>query len=76
MYHIEELSDEDKQIALQNRADEFGIRLPDEVAKYWLAHTARDSHSIFKQLRELDQANLIHQRKLTVPFVKEILNLD
>ncbi|HBO37986.1 MAG TPA: DnaA regulatory inactivator Hda, partial [Pasteurellaceae bacterium] len=35
----------------------------------------RDMHTLFDALERLDQASLQAKRKLTIPFVKEILGL-
>ena len=76
VFNIKELSDNGKLKALRQRAIEYGIDLPNDVGVYLLNHAPRGTHELFSQLRTLDQANLVHKRKLTIPFVKEILNLN
>ena len=51
------------------------FNLPDETANFLLTRLARDMHTLFEALDLLDKASLQAQRNLTIPFVKEILNL-
>lgn len=73
-FQVQELSDDDKMHALLLRAKERGLKLNDEVARFILSRTARDMRSLFSLLDSLDQASLIEQRKLTIPFIKAHLN--
>jgi len=73
VFQLQELADEDKQAALQLRAGARGIELNDEVAAYLLRHVPRDMKSLFNLLDRLDEASLVAQRKLTIPFVREFV---
>ncbi len=73
VFQLQELADEDKQAALQLRAQARGLELGDEVAAYLLRHTPRDMRSLFTLLERLDHASLAAQRKLTIPFVRELV---
>ena len=74
-YQVQLLNDEEKQEALQRRARARGMELNDEVAYYILQRLPRDMNELFNQLQRLDHASLAEQRKLTIPFVKKILNI-
>ncbi|MDO5054517.1 MAG: DnaA inactivator Hda [Pasteurella oralis] len=74
-YQLNPLNDQQKIHVLQQNAHQRGIELPDEVANFLLKRLARDMQTLFDALRKLDHASLQAQRKLTIPFVKEILNL-
>lgn len=74
-YHVDQLNDADKKVALQVRAKARGLELSDEVAHYLLQRLPRDMHQLFAQLHRLDCASLAEQRKLTIPFVKKVLSL-
>jgi DnaA-homolog protein len=66
--------DETEQIAaLQLRAQLRGLELPDETAQFMLRRLPRDMSHLYSFLDQLDQASLIAQRRLTVPFVKAVL---
>lgn len=69
------LDDDDKLQALQLRAQLRGLTMPDEVGRYLLLHVARDMRNLCRVLERLDRASLAAQRKLTVPFVKQVLGL-
>lgn len=59
--------------ALQKRACARGFELPPEVAAYLLKRVARDTHSLFALLDKLDRASLVAKKKLTVAFVRTLL---
>lgn len=75
VYRLHQLSDDDKLSALQLRAELRGFDLPDDVGRFLLKRLDRDMRTLFTTLDQLDQAMLTAQRKLTIPFVKEILSL-
>jgi DnaA family protein len=66
--------DEPSQLAaLQLRAQQRGFELPDETARYLQRRLPRELSSLFAVLDELDTAALAEQRRLTVPFIREVL---
>ena len=67
---LHELDDTGKIAALQLRAQGRGFDLPNEVAQFLIRRSARDMASLFLLLDRLDEASLIQQRKLTIPFVR------
>lgn len=73
-YVLEALDDTDKLNALRVRAQARGFELPDEVGRYLLSRLPRDMHALFAVLDQLDYASLAAQRRLTVPFIKSILD--
>ena len=75
VFHVQPLSDEDKIQTLLLRAKARGLHVPEAVAQYLIRHWPRDMASLFEALEKLDQASLVAKRKLTVPFVKEVLKL-
>ena len=75
IYHIHPLTDDEKQAVLIMRAHRRGIDLSEEVIKYLLTHYNRHIGTLLKALDVLDQASLSAKRRLTVPFVKEILQI-
>ncbi|OOH89640.1 DnaA regulatory inactivator Hda [Pasteurellaceae bacterium 15-036681] len=75
VYRLEDLNDEQKQTILKRNAYNKGLELSDDVASFLLKRLGRDLHILTNKLDILDRASLQAQRKLTVPFVKEILGL-
>lgn len=74
-YQLHALSDEEKLAALTMRADHRGMTLPEETARYILTHCPRHMGTLLAALDALDNASLAAQRRLTIPFVKEILQI-
>lgn len=75
VYQLSNLSDEQKRVILQRNAYQKGMELSDEVANFLLKRLDRDLQTLSTELDRLDRASLQAQRKLTMPFVKEILGL-
>ena len=70
---LSELNDAGKISALQLRARRRGFELPDEVAQFLMRRTTRDMSSLFTLLDKLDEASLVQQRRLTIPFVRGLI---
>jgi len=68
-----ELNDAGKIAALQLRAKGRGFDLPGDVAQFLMRRSARDMASLFVLLDRLDEASLVQQRKLTIPFVRDLI---
>lgn len=74
VYHIKTLDDADRIEMLQRRAQERGFALTREVAEFIVNRVRRDMPSLIALLDALERATLAEQRKLTIPFVKTMLN--
>jgi DnaA family protein len=69
--------DEAGQIeALEWRAARRGLELSREAAAYLVHRMPRDMHSLCGVLDRLDEAALAAQRRLTVPFLRQVLEAD
>lgn len=73
-WQVHVLNDDDKRRALQMRAHDRGMTLSDDVANFLMHHFPRDMHALFHALEVLDDASLEQQRRITIPFVKAVLN--
>jgi DnaA-homolog protein len=73
IYPLSRLDDEDRLQALQLRARRCGLELPADTAGYLLRRYPRDLKALFRLLDRLDEEALAAQRRLTVPFVKAVL---
>jgi DnaA family protein len=73
VYQLRELDDEGRVEALRLRAAQRGLMLPYETSEYLLKRMPRDLRSLFDILDELDEASLVAQRRLTIPFIREAL---
>ncbi|MFK5894160.1 MAG: DnaA regulatory inactivator Hda [Pseudomonadota bacterium] len=74
-YKLKSLTDSEKIQLLQNRAELKSFSLADDVAKFLLNRVSRNLSDLIQILDKLDYASLSQQRKLTIPFVKEFLQL-
>jgi DnaA family protein len=75
IYQLQPLNDNQKHAALRFQAAKRGMDLPDEVADFLLRHSARDMHSLSCLLAQLERASMAAQRRLTVPFARQILDV-
>lgn len=73
-YQLQILSDEDKPKALKARASQRGFDLNDRVVEYLFRHYPRDIETLMDILDKLDEESLRLKTKITVPFVKQVLN--
>ena len=74
-YRLSPLNDDEKLGALQLRAELKGMRLSVDVGRFLLNRLSRELNTLLKALDKLDNASLVAKRKLTIPFVKEVLEL-
>ena len=74
VYKLNDLEDEDKAQAIQVHAKARGLEVADEVCSYLLKRFPRDLDKLISLLDELDKQSLAQQRKITVPFVKSVLD--
>ena len=73
VYQLRELDDEGRVEALRLRAAQRGLQLPYETSEYLLKRMPRDLRSLFDILDQLDEASLVAQRRLTIPFIRDAL---
>jgi DnaA-homolog protein len=73
VYQVRELDDAGRVEALRLRAAQRGLQLPDETSEYLLKRMPRDLPSLLRVLDELDEASLVAQRRLTIPFIRDAL---
>ena len=74
-YQLHPLSDEEKAQALRNHASARGMKLPPEVLDYCLRHLRRDMPSLIATLDALDEWSLTYKRPVTLPLLRELLQL-
>jgi DnaA-homolog protein len=70
---LKPLSDNEKSFALQYRAQQRGLYMSDEVASFLINRLSRDMTSLLAALEQLDQASIREQRRITIPFIKDVL---
>jgi DnaA family protein len=73
VYQVHELTEEEKIKAMKSHAADCGFELPQEICLYLLRHGRRDLPSLMMTLDALDRYSLIHQRPITIPLLRELL---
>jgi DnaA family protein len=72
---VPEPGDDDKARVFVWRAQQRGILVPPRVARFVLTHSGRDLHGLMSLLDDIDAQSLNQQRRITVPFIRELLQL-
>jgi DnaA family protein len=75
VYQVLALNDAEKSEALQRHAADRGFSLPEDVVHYLLRHVRRDLPSLMGMLDALDEWSLTAKRPVTVPLLKQLLQL-
>jgi len=73
VFQVRPLDEDELVAALQLRSKHRGLELPDATARYLLTRSRRDMTSLYELLDRLDFAALRAKRRLTVPFVRDVL---
>jgi DnaA family protein len=73
VFQLQQLKEEDRLLALQLRARHRGLDLPADTASYLMSRTKRDMSSLYELLDRLDAEALRTQRRLTIPFVRSVI---
>jgi DnaA-homolog protein len=73
VYQLRALSEEEQHAALQLRARLRGLEVPPETWVWLQRRLPRDMRALYEALDRLDEAALSAQRRLTVPFIREVL---
>ncbi len=75
VYQLHGLTDEEKIAALSHAAQARGLALSPGVLPYLLTHFRRDMQSLSAMLDALDRYSLETQRPITMPLLRELLQL-
>ena len=73
VFQVRALDENELIAALQLRSRHRGLELPDVSARYLLKRSLRDMASLYELLDRLDVAALRAKRRLTLPFVRDVL---
>jgi DnaA-homolog protein len=67
------LTEAERRQVLRTRAQARGIELDDAVLDWLFVHHARDLGALGELLEDIDRASLAAKRRVTVPFVRQLL---
>lgn len=73
IFQLRVLDEAEQSQALQLRARLRGLELPEETSRWLQRRFPRDMRQLYELLDTLDDAALAAQRRLTVPFIREVL---
>ena len=73
VFQLHVLDEDERVSALQLRSKHRGLELPDDTARYLLKRSRRDMASLYEVLDRLDKEALRAKRRLTIPFVRDVL---
>ena len=76
IYQVHELSDEEKIAALSLSAATRGLTVSPGVLPYLMSHFRRDMRSLSAMLDALDRYSLETQRPITLPLLRDLLQLE
>jgi DnaA family protein len=72
-YPLHPLDDAGRRAMLRRLSERLSLRLDDDVLDWWFARQPRDPASLVALLQRLDRATLAAQRRVTIPFLRELL---
>jgi DnaA family protein len=73
-FRLQALADDDRRDALRLLARERGFDLADDVLTYLFTRFSRDLGALSALLERLDTHSLAEQRRITIPFVRRLLD--
>ena len=76
IYRLQPLTDDEKAEAVAAQARERALKLTPEAISYLLRHAARDMRTLSMLVVALDQYTLEQKRAVTLPLLRELLNLE
>lgn len=76
IYRLQPLSDAEKAAALATQARERALKLSPEAIDYLMRHAPRDMRTLSAFVVALDRYTLEHKRAVTLPLLRELLNLE
>jgi len=76
IYRLLPLSDAEKAAALAAQAKERALKLAPESIDYLMRHAPRDMRTLSAFIIALDRYTLEHKRAVTLPLLRELLNLE
>lgn len=76
IYRLLPLSDAEKAAAIAAQAKERALKLTPEVIAYLMRHAPRDMRTLSMLVVALDQYTLEQKRPVTLPLLRELLNME
>jgi len=74
-YKLNELNDEQRISYIKDIGKTRGLDISIDVSKFLLSRTVRETSNLNSIIKLLDKESLIQKRKITIPFIKQVLKL-
>ncbi len=75
VYKLNSLSPDNQIDCIKTLGQHRGLQISDEVASFLMVRTERNVAKIADMIEKVDRQSLTHQRKITIPFVKQVLSI-
>jgi DnaA family protein len=73
VFALAEMNDDLRVQAVHLRAQQLGLKIPQESLDYLISRLPRDNASLFGFIETLDKASLQQKRRITIPFLKSLM---
>ena len=74
-FQLQPLPDREKMLLVQELARLRGFEVSDSVVQFIFKYVGRAQGLLIHTLDTLENESLIHNRRITIPFLKQVLNL-
>ena len=75
IYNIIELEDSDKIDMMISFCSQRGLEIEEKVLQYIMKYCSRDLYFLCALIKNLDTASMSTKRKITIPFIKKVIEL-
>ena len=74
-FSLHPLTEHGRLNAITKRFESRGLVVDDAVVQFIVTRFSRDTHDLFKALDDLDWAAFEQQRRVTIPFIRSIIDI-
>ena len=72
VWRVAPLSENALVMLARSRGAALGLDMSEETARYLVSRASRSAAAVCKLIEELDRLALMHQRRLTTPFIRQL----
>ena len=75
IFCLETLDDQSKKSIIQQQMDERNLKIDHKIYDYLFKHYSRDLADLLNAINQLDKASLQQKNNITIPLVKQVLDI-
>jgi DnaA family protein len=75
IFCLETLDDHSKKLIIQQQMDERNLKIDHKIYDYLFKHYSRDLADLLNAINQLDKASLQQKNNITIPLVKQVLDI-